>query len=155
MEVKTYTINNEDLNNIKFETESKNLMVSYYYQTLLDEIESKNISKDMKIKINGKLQKGNTVKLTIDFNKVFEGEVRIALPNSLRLAQRNSDYDYNKYYLINNQIDYITFYKSKKCSKMEIPLLVVYEGDYKFENVVCNIDGKYHISNSLDLDISK
>ena len=155
MQVKTYTLNNSDLSTIKFETDSKDLMVSYYYQTLLDDVESKNISKDIKIKLNGKLQKGNTVTLSIDFNKTLEGEVRIALPNSLRLAQRNGKYDYNKYYLMNNQIDYITFYKSKKCSKMEIPLLVVYDGEYKFENVGCNIDGKYHISNSLDLDISK
>lgn len=155
LEVKTYTINNEDLDTIRFETSSNNLMVSYYYQTLLDDVQSKNISKDIKIKLNGNLKKGNTVTLSVEFNKDIEGKVRIALPNSLRLAQRNSDYDYNKYYLINNQIDYVTFYKSKKCTKMEIPLIVAYEGEYKFENVVCNTDGKYHISNLLDLKISK
>lgn len=153
MEVKTYTINNEDLDTIKFETESNDLMVSYYYQTSLDNIENKNISKDMKIKLNGTLKKGNNVTLEVTCNSTFEGVLRIALPNSLRLAE--GKYDYNKYYLVNNRIDYITMYKTKKCKKLYIPLIVAYEGKYKFENIVSNVDGKYHISNSLDLKISK
>ena len=153
MQVKRYTLNNEDLSTIKFKTESQDLMVSYYYQTLLDEIKSKNISKDINIKINGKLKKGNTVKLIVNFNKNIEGEVKIALPNSLRLVQ--SEYNYDKYYLVKNRIDYVTFYKTKKSTKMEIPLIVTFDGKYKFENIVSQINGTYHISNSLNLDISK
>ena len=38
---------------------------------------------------------------------------------------------------------------------MEIKLLVTCEGSYKFENIVCNEDGIYHLSNSLDINISK
>ena len=159
MKVKTLTMNNEDLSTIKFETESKELVVSYYYQTSLDNIKAKNISKDMNISINGELKRGNTVTLVVEFTKQFEGQVRIALPNSLRLVRNYNynDYNYEKqqYYLQSNQIDYVTFFKKEQCSRMEIPLMVTYEGNYKFENVVCNTEGTYHISNSVDLNISK
>lgn len=156
MEIKTYTVNNEDLSDISFETDSNDLMVSYYYQTLLDEVDSKDVKKDIKIKIDGELKKGNTVNLIIQYNSDDEGELRIALPNSLRLAQNNDEYDYDKgYYLQNNQIDYLTVFKTKNCKKNTLPLLVVYDGAYKFENVVSYIDGIYHISNSLDLNIKK
>lgn len=155
MQVQTYVINNEDLDTIKFETNNDDLMVSYYYQTLLENIKSKNISKDINIKLNGKLKKGNTVTLVVDFKEGTEGEVRIALPNSLRLSQTNKDYDYNRYYLVNNNIDYVTFFKTKKCKRMEIPLIITLDGEYKFENIVNAQDGIYHISNSIDLKISK
>ena len=155
MQIKTLTVNNEDLDEIKFETESNDLVVSYYYQTLLENVNSKNISKDINIKINGKLKKNSNITLIVTFDKNIEGEVKIALPNSLRLAQSNSEYNYNKYYLVNNQIDYITFFKNKKCSKMEIPLIVTAEGNYKFENIVTNYNGIYHISNSMNLKIEK
>jgi len=56
---------------------------------------------------------------------------------------------------MSNQIDYATFYKTKNCTKMEIPLIVSTEGEYKFENIVCNYNGIYHISNSLDFNITK
>ena len=153
MQVETYTINSEDLDTIRFETESKDLMVSYYYQTSLDNIESKNISKDIKISLSGNLKKGNTVTLNIAFNKVIEGEVKVSLPNCLRLAKEGNEYDYNKYYLMSNKIDYITFYKTKKTNTMQIPLIITSEGEYKLENIVIQVDGKYYISNSIDLKI--
>lgn len=157
MQIKTLTINNEDLSTIKFETESKELMVSYYYQTLLDNVETENISKDIKISTKGEMKKGNTVTLVVEFTNQFEGPVRIALPNSLRIARipRGYNYSHDEYYVQNNQIDYITLFKKKECTRMEIPLDITYEGSYKFENVVCNIDGIYHISNSIDLNISE
>ena len=155
MQVKTLTIDNTDLSLIKFKTTSKDLMVSYYYQTTLDNVEADNISKDMNITINGDLKKGNTVTLVVELPSELEGQVRIALPNSLRLSE---NYTYNankKYHLQNNQIDYVTYFKQKECTRMEIPLIVTYEGNYKFENIVCNQNGTYHISNSIDLNISK
>mgnify|MGYP003302072506 CR=1 FL=1 len=157
MQVKTLTINNEELSTIKFETESKELMISYYYQALLDNIEAENISKDIKISTKGEMKKGNTVTLVVEFTNQFEGSVRIALPNSLRVARIPSGYNYahDEYYVQNNQIDYITLFKKKGCTRMEIPLDITYEGSYKLENVVCNIDGIYHISNSIELNISK
>ncbi len=153
MKVKSLTINNQDLTSINFETQSKDLMVSYYYQTLLDNIEAENISKDMKISINGELKKGNTVTLVVELPNNYEGQVRIALPNSLRLAENYIYKRGQKYYLQNNQIDYATYFKQKECTKMEIPLVVTYEGSYKFENIVCNENGTYYISNSIDLNI--
>lgn len=155
MQVKTLTINSSELSTIKFETNSQDLMVSYYYQTLLDNIESENIAKDIKISINGELKKENTVKLVVSLPNQFEGQVKIALPNSLRLAENYTYKAGQRYYLQNNHIDYVTYFKQKDCTKMEIPLMVTCEGNYKFENVVCNINGTYHISNSIDLNISK
>ena len=155
MQVKTLTINDKDLSTIKFETNSKDLMVSYYYQASLDNIEDENISKDINININGELKKGNTVTLVVEFENQFEGSVRIALPNSLRLAENYRYKENQKYYLQNNQIDYVTFFKQKECTRMEIPLIVAYEGNYNFENIVCNTEGAYHISNSIDLSITK
>ncbi len=155
MQIQTLTINSEELSNIKFETSSNDVMVSYYYQTLLDNVEDQNISKDISIRVNGELKKDNEITLVVNFTKQFEGPVKIALPNSLRLAE---DYSYNenkKYYLQNNNIDYVTYFKQKECSIMEIKLLVTCEGNYKFENIVCNEDGIYHLSNSLDINISK
>ena len=152
MQVKTYTIYNEDLSDISFETESQDLMVSYYYQTLLENVENKNIKKDIKASIAGDIKKGETVDLTITFDGNYEGEVRIALPNSLRMARSYSEFDANaKYYIQNNNIDYITIYKTKKCKTIKIPLIVTNSGNYKFENIVCTVDGVYHISNSIDL----
>ena len=162
MQVKTYTIYNEDLNDINFETSSDDIMVSYYYHTSLDNIESKNISKDIKISIDGTLKKGNVVNLIIEFEENYNdengynGEVRVSLPNSLRLAQIYDDMYYdNEYYVQNNQIDYLSIFKNDGCSRIEIPLIVTLDGNYKFENVVFHNNEIYHISNSLDLNISK
>lgn len=154
MQVKVINLNNKDLSTIKFETDSSNIMAKYYYQTMLDEIKNDNIKKDIKIGINGELKVGNTVNLTIDFKNEYEGELRIALPNSLRLAQNYNEFDTNaKYYIQSNNIEYITIYKLKACKKISLPLLVTNIGSYKFENIVCNSNGIYHISNSLNLNI--
>ena len=154
MQIKTYTIYDTDIDNIKFETESQDLMVSYYYQTLLENIDKDKISKDIKIKTQGDLKKGNTINLVIEFDKSYEGEVKIALPNSLRLAK---NYNYNNrdndYYLQSNNIENISIYKAKKCSKIELPLLVINKGNYKFESIVCKVDDIYHISPEFEIDI--
>ena len=150
MSVKTYVINNKDLDNIKFETNSKDIVVRYYYQTLLENIESENIVEDMSIKITGNLRKNSVVYLQINFNDIESREIRIALPNSLRLAYVDTA---KEYWIMNNAIDYISIYKQKGYSSIKIPLIVTSEGNYKFENIVTNQNGIYHISNSLDLNI--
>lgn len=155
MEIKTYTIYNEDLDTIKFETSSNDLMVTYYYQTSLEEIEDDKISRDISIKFDGDFKKNNIVKLIIDFKNTEEGEVKIALPNSLRLAGQYNNWNYNNnYYLQNNNIDYVTFY-NKGCNRIEVSLLVTSTGNYTFENIVCLKDGVYHISNSLEFDVEE
>ena len=157
MQVKTYVVNSDDLETIKFETESTELMVDYYYQTMMNEIESDNIVQDIKLSINGNLQRNNTVTLKLKFKDTTGSQVRIDLPNSLRLAQNySSRYEIKNtrgYYLISNKIDYITLYKNEGISEIEIPLIVCLDGSYTFENIVQNIDGVYHISNSMELNI--
>ena len=121
---------------------------------MLENIEDNNIKKDIKISGSGELKQGNTVNLKIEFDGDYEGEVRIALPNALRLSQARKEFDSNaKYYIQSNHIDYITIYKTKKCKTINLPLVVINEGSYKFENIVCTVDGVYHISNSLNLNI--
>ena len=81
---------------------------------------------------------------------------RIALPNALRLAQVYNGDLYNKEWCLqSNQIDYLTLYKKESCTRIELPLLVTLDGNYKFENIVLYNDRIYHISNSLNLNISK
>ena len=150
MTVKTYVVNNKELDTIKFETNSNDIIVRYYYQTLLENIESENISEDMSIKITGNLKKNSTIYLQINCNDTEAKELRIALPNSLRLANTEN---LKGYWIMNNAIDYISVYKQKGYSSIKIPLIVTLDGNYKFENIVNNQNGIYHISNSLDLDI--
>ena len=103
----------------------------------------------------GDLKKNNEVNLHIEFENEYEGEIKIVLPNSLRLAPNYNRYGLaNMYYLRNNKIDYITYYKTKECKTIDVPLIINYEGNYKFESIVCNESGKYHISNSLELNIN-
>ena len=129
-------------------------MVSYYYITSLEDIDDKNIAKDIKISLNGKRQVGSTVNLKVEFSGNYEGDVRIALPNSLRLSKVEKTLSGDeKYYIQNNMINYITIYKTKKCKTINLPLVVVNPGKYKFENVVCNVEGRYHISNSVGFEI--
>lgn len=155
MQVQTVTISDSDFNEIEFESNDSNLMVSYYYQTLLDNIAKENIQKDINIRIDGELKKGNIVTLFIDCENEFEGNIKIVLPNSLRLA-KNYNNQYNEdtdYYLQNDKINYVTFFKKGECTSMEIPLLVSDEGEYKLESVVGIENELYHISNSIDLNI--
>jgi len=154
VQIQKLLINNEELASISFETDSQNLMVSYYYRTSLEEIADKNIAKDIKISLNGKTQVGSAVNLKVEFSGNYEGEVRIALPNSLRLSkvEKNISED-DKYYIQNNMINYITIYKTKKCKTINLPLVVTNPGKYKFENVVCNVGGIYHISNSIGFSV--
>lgn len=151
VQIQKLYINNEQLEDISFETDSQNLMVSYYYRTSLEDISDKNFAKDIKINLNGERKVGNTVYLKVEFSENYEGEVRVALPNSLRLSkvEKNISID-DKYYIQNNMINYITIYKTKKCKTINLPLIVTNPGTYKFENIVCNADGKYHISNSIN-----
>ena len=129
------------------------MKVSYYYQTMLEEISGNNITKDIKISLTGNYKVGSTVKLKIEFNGNYEGDLRIALPNSLRLSKAQDEINENsRYYIQNNMINYLTIYKTKKCQSITLPLTVTNQGSYKFENIVCNVGGKYHISNSLKLN---
>ena len=154
LKVETLTLNNKDLSEITFETDSENIIASYYYKTLLENIEDENIKKDITIKGSGELKKGNTVYININFEGKYEGEVNVALPNGLRLAKNYNIYDENaKYYIQNNNIDCITIYKFKNCKSIKLPLIAINEGKYKFENIVSYVDGVYHISNSIDLKI--
>ncbi len=156
MQVKTLTLYDEDLDTIKFETSSDDLLASYYYQTSLSEIQSDNIKQDVNINLSGELEKNSNVTLSINFEDSGEGEVRVALPNSLRLVQNYSNYlGDRKFYIEKNNIDYITIYKLEGCDKIELPLLVTLDGNYNFENVVFVKDGVYHISNSGELTINK
>ena len=153
LEVKKLVINNEDLASIKFETSSNNLMVSYYYQTALENIESDNIKKDIKISMDKNIKLGDTVTLKVKFEKAYSGIVKIALPNGLRLEQGTRYNIGNNCWIENNNIDYITVYKRESCDEMKIPLIAILNGEYEIESVVLREKGDYHISNSLEVNI--
>ena len=142
MEVKTYTLYMDDLSEINFETSSDKLMATYYYQTSIEYADSENIEKSTKISLDGEIKKGKTITLNIDFKSSASGDVRIALPNSLRLAKNYTSNNKNvdNYYLKTNKIEYIVFYKKSGCTHIEIPLLVALDGNYKFESVIFSPD---------------
>ena len=155
MKVKTLVLDNEQLADISFDTKSNDLMASYYYQTSLDDVEGKNIKKDIRISGEGDLKKGNTVNIVMDFEQDYEGEIRVALPNSLRLSYNYSNIgEWNKhFYVQSNNIEYVTLYIFKGTKTIKLPLLVTSEGEYKFESIVGINNGVYHISNPLKLNI--
>ena len=164
IEIKTLYIYDEDLSNINFETQSKDLAVSYYYQTSFKEIENTAFTEDIKITGKGKPIVGNTIKLSIDFESnqkalygvEYEGIIKIALPNSLRLALNTNDYIFdNGCYIVENNIETISVFKPYDCVKIELPLLVTNEGKYKIENIICKTDEDYHISNELEFEVLK
>ena len=114
------------------------------------------IRTNSRTKSKGEFKKSNTIKLLVNFgeNSDYEGEVRIALPNSLRLAKNYNSYDIDsKYYVQSNNIDYVTIYKMKECKSIILPLLVTNEGNYKFESIVCKAENTYHISEPFELNI--
>ena len=152
MEIKKYTLYDADLGNIKFETDSKDLRVTYYYEG-----DFENLNAEENIQISVKPTEGNEVNLHIKFPNDSEGYVRIALPNSLRLVKnyRDSYYSDNGYYLTENKIHYITLFKRSNCYSMDIPLIILSNGNYKFEPIVLTSGGKYYISNALDLNIGE
>ena len=152
MEIKKYTIYEENLENIKFETDSKDLRVTYYYEG-----DFANLNAEESIQISVDPIEGNELNLHIQFPNDYEGNVRIALPNSLRLARnyRASYSSGNRYYLKDNKIHYITFYKGANCYSMDIPLIITCYGNYKFEPIILTAEGRYYISNSLDLNIGE
>ena len=113
-----------------------------------------NIKKDIEASVDGEMKVGNTVYLNIEFKENYDGQVKIALPNSLRLSQgRQNVNEDTKYFIQSNHIDYVTIYKDKKCNFISLPLVVVNEGNYKFENIVTCENGIYHISNSFDVNV--
>ena len=71
------------------------------------------------------MKKNSTIYLQINCNDTEAKELRIALPNSLRLANTEN---LKGYWIMNNAIDYISVYKQKGYSSIKIPLIVTLDG---------------------------
>ena len=156
--VEKIDLDNKNLENIKFSKYSKDLKISYYYTTSIDEIDNKQIKKDVEVRMNTKLKKDNSTNLSVKYsNKAnYDGyEVRVTIPNGLAIDKENLKLpDY--VYINNSKREYISFYVyGKKSINLTIPVTAINEGSYVFEPVVIYNNGTYHISSKLNIKISK
>lgn len=81
------------------------------------------------------------------------GVIDIALPNSLRLNSNFSDVDGLYLNKNNNDNISISFTKNFTGRIIHVPLYVILDGNYEIESVVCNNEGYYYTSNSINVNI--
>ncbi len=148
------TLMDDDLKNIKFSSKYNDILVDYYYEGELKE--SDNVKQDIKISLSNNNPKlFSTCNLVVDLSRIdSSGILKVYLPNALKLSGTNTNQ--NGIYLSSNQIDYLTYYISKKHdSKLVIPLYLSNPGNYHIEEMIIKIGDTYHISNSLDININE
>ena len=156
--VEKLDINQDDLSTISFSNYSKDLKVSYYYITSIDELNEKSIKKDVTVSLNKSLKKNETTTLKVKYNNSSKDdgyEIKIALPHGLSIDEESIKLpDY--VYLDKTNREYVSIYVSRKKSiSLNIPITAINEGKYVFEPVVIYNNGIYHISNKINLNISK
>ncbi len=152
--LKKLTINNKDLATLTIKSNDENDMVNYYYEGGIDQIESNNIKKNIKISLDkNNLYVGQTVNLKVDLSNIknITGNMKVYLPNCLRFS---GDVSGTGAYLNANRGEYIIVHINKKhASTITIPLYITYPGNYKMEEVILKVDDNYYISNSIDVNV--
>ena len=150
---KTYlNVYQDDLKDIKFNSNDSDIMVNYYYEGTINEISGKadkfNISLDKK---NIKL--GENVNLNIDVSNIKGNTFKVYLPNGLRVSNNKAS---NNYYIDSSKIEYVvvSLYDNSP-NNIIIPLYATSPGEYKMENIVVKKDDKYYISNDLKIKIEE
>ena len=155
LNVESLIINKDDLKNLVINSISKDLVVSYYYNSNISELKDDSINKDVTVKLIDAEEKYADAILRITFNhKEDSGLIKIALPNSLRFDSGRFDEEHVS--LRENKLDSISFYYyDKDSSKMtlDIPLIVTNSGGYLLEPVVIYSDDTYHISDSIEFSV--
>ena len=113
--------------------------------------------KDVNISCDGEMKVGNTVNLNINMSdlSINDGNVIIALPNSLRLSSTFANEE--GLYLSKNSTGSVnlSFNEHYKKDVISIPLYVVLDGNFEIEPIIIKYDNQYHISNNLVVDINK
>lgn len=156
--VETLDINQDELSTISFSNYSKDLKVSYYYVTSIDELNEKSIKKDVTVSLKKNLKKNETTTLKVKYDNKSKDdgyEIKIALPHGLSIDEESIKLpDY--VYLDKTNREYVSMYVSgKKSISLNIPITAINEGKYIFEPVVIYNNGTHHISNKININISK
>ncbi len=156
--VKEITLNNKDLDTLKFENASKNLKVSYYYTTSIDEISSNKIKKDVKTSIKNKVNKNEEVNLNVKYtnNSKEYSDIKIVIPRGLAYNSEELKLNDN-YYVSDVKNNYLVITVSPKQKKVDIniPFVATNNGRYVFEPVVIYSNDIFHISGKLNIEIKK
>ncbi len=154
--VEKISLDNKELKNLTFKNASKDLQASYYYATGIDEVDSKNIKKDVRTTIAKNVKKNTDLPLTIQYTNSSKDyiDLRIAIPNGLSLDKESLNLK-EGIYLKSYKNTYATISISTKVKNvnLKIPFIAVNEGKYVFEPVVIFDNGTYHISSKMDITI--
>lgn len=152
---KHLTIYQKDLDELKLISKEKDILVNYYYEGNIDEIAKNNKIENIKISLdNNKPKVGDVIKLDIDAANIKEGSyIPLYLPNGLRLSNMITN---NFASISSNKVDYVSIYLGQKTNNhIELSLYAASPGSYKIEPIVINDNGKYQLSNKLNITISE
>ena len=145
----------DDLAEIKIRPGSKDLMVTYYYQGKLSDVEDA-YTEDLGVSLEGNVYVGQTVYLVLDISNIAiedrNGELNIALPSSLKFSGTFTGE--NGLYLIRNNNEYVKLSLSEFYTDnyVSIPLYVATPGNYELEPIIYSNGDGFHFSNRILFD---
>ncbi len=147
----------DSLSTLEFKTSSNDLYATYYYQGRISDLADS--TTDISAHISGATSVGQTANLVLDISNLQgeerNGEINIALPVGLKFsATFSSD---TGLYLSRNNNEYVKLNLNKHytSNEIQIPLYVAAPGNYELEPIIFVHDGKYHLSNSVDVTLNK
>ena len=152
---KYLTVSQKELNELKIKSKFKDINVTYYYEGLLDELDNSKKIPAMISKISkNKVTLGSTVKLDVDIRNIDNySYIDLYLPYGLTLGD---NFKSDSAYVAASTKEHVKFYVYRKNSNnLSIPLYASSPGSYKIEPMIVKKDGKYQISNSLNITISE
>jgi len=147
-----------DLSSLRFNTSSKNLYATYYYQGRISELtEYRN---DIVARIEGNTTVGSTVQLILNISGLAgeerNSQIHLALPAGLKFSATFSSSD--GLYLSRNNNEYVklSLTQSYRANEIIIPLYVAAPGNYELEPIIfVHGNDDYHLSNSVDVTLNK
>ena len=127
-------------------------MVNYYYEGGIKEVAEEKIKKIIEMSLdNNDLSVGQSVNLVLNVSNINSGNIKVYLPNSLRLSGNISN---NGTYISANRGEYIVLFIGKEHDGIvKIPLYVTYPGEYNMEEIIMKIDNDYYISNPITFTV--
>ena len=150
--MKKISINNKDLASLSITSDDKKDMVNYYYEGGIKEVTEENIKKNIEMSLdNNNLSVGQSVNLVLNVSNINSGNIKVYLPNSLRLSGNISN---KGAYISANRGEYIVLSIGKEHDGIvSIPLYITYPGEYSIEEVIMKVENDYYISNPLTFNV--
>ena len=150
--MKKISINNKDLATLSITSDDENDMINYYYEGGIKEVAEENIKQEIEMYLDeDNLSVGKTVNLVLNVSSLSSGNIKVYLPNSLKVSGRTTN---KGAYISANRGEYIVLYLGVEHDDVvSIPLYVTYPGEYNIEEVVMKVDNDYYISNALTFNV--